>query len=79
MSQEDSEITDSLDGEGETEEETSEEESQEEPRLKYQRLGADVIDILKNDVALCMAVSEKLLVRKNRKVKRKLFQKGENG
>jgi vacuolar protein sorting-associated protein 41 len=61
MSQEDSEITDS--NEGETEEESSDEESQEEPRLKYQRLGADVIDILKNDVASCMAVSEKLLVK----------------
>eukprot|EP01091_Cochliopodium_minus_P012545 TRINITY_DN3820_c0_g1_i1.p1 TRINITY_DN3820_c0_g1~~TRINITY_DN3820_c0_g1_i1.p1 ORF type:complete len:888 (-),score=239.42 TRINITY_DN3820_c0_g1_i1:117-2780(-) len=60
---EDSEISDSIDGEdGETEEtETSEESDDEEPKLKYQRLGADVIEILKNDVASCMAVSEKLL------------------
>ncbi|CAD7699980.1 unnamed protein product [Ostreobium quekettii] len=38
------------------------EEEEEEPRLKYQRLGSDVADILARDEASCLCVSDKMLV-----------------
>jgi hypothetical protein len=55
------------DGEGEEEEEDDEEddeeeEEEEEPKLKYQRLGASMSEILKNDTASCMTVHDKFLV-----------------
>ena len=34
---------------------------EEEPRLKYQRLGASVTEILENDPASCLCVSDKIL------------------
>lgn len=34
---------------------------EEEPRLKYQRLGASVSDILEKDPASCLCVSDKIL------------------
>lgn len=37
------------------------EEEEEEPRLKYQRLSADVADILSGNAASCLCVSDKLL------------------
>jgi hypothetical protein len=43
-------------------EEGEEEEEDEEPKLKYQRLGFSVLDILKDDSATCMHVHEKFLV-----------------
>jgi hypothetical protein len=47
----------------EQDEEDSEEED-EEPKLKYLRLGANVLDILKSDAGSCMAVHDKFLVSK---------------
>ena len=41
--------------------EEEEEEEEEEPRLKYQRLGSSVIEILRQDAASCLCVSSKLL------------------
>lgn len=38
-----------------------EEEEEEEPRLKYQRLGSSVTEILRQDAASCLCVSDKLL------------------
>ena len=35
---------------------------EEEPKLKYQRLGSNVIEILKRDAASCMCVHDKFLV-----------------
>ncbi len=43
------------------EEEQEEEEEEEEPRLKYQRLGSSVTEILRQDAASCLCVSDKLL------------------
>ena len=34
---------------------------EEEPRLKYQRLGASVTEILEKDPASCLCVSDKIL------------------
>jgi len=48
------------DGDAPEEEEEGEEE-EEEPRLKYQRLGSSVTDILRQDAASCLCVSDKLL------------------
>ncbi|PRP83024.1 RING zinc finger-containing protein [Planoprotostelium fungivorum] len=42
-------------------EESSEDEEQEEPKLKYQRLGSSVSDILRKDAASCMTVHSKFL------------------
>ena len=36
-------------------------EEEEEPRLKYQRLGSSVTEILQQDAASCLCVSDKLL------------------
>jgi hypothetical protein len=38
-----------------------EEEEEEEPRLKYQRLGASVTDLLAKTSATCLCVSDKIL------------------
>jgi hypothetical protein len=35
--------------------------TEEEPRLKYQRLGSDVVDLLGKDSATCLCVSDKIL------------------
>ena len=43
------------------EETVGEEEEEEEPRLKYQRLGSSVTDILSQDAASCLCVSDKLM------------------
>lgn len=43
-------------------EETESSEEDEEPKLKYQRLGNSVIEILKKDLASCLAVTSKFLV-----------------
>ena len=43
-------------------EEPEEEIEDEEPKLKYQRLGASVTDILSKDSASCLAAHEKFLV-----------------
>ena len=43
------------------EEEEYEEEEEEEPRLKYQRLSADVAEILSGNAASCLCVSDKLI------------------
>lgn len=52
-----------VDEDGDEEEsEEDEEEEDEEPKLKYQRLGLSVLDILKNDAATCMHVHDKFLV-----------------
>lgn len=48
--------------EEEGEDESSEEEEEEEPKLKYQRLGDNVKEILEKDTASCMHVCEKFLV-----------------
>lgn len=48
---------------GEEGEEEGEEEEEEEPKLKYQRLGANVQELLKKEPASCMVVHEKFLVR----------------
>jgi hypothetical protein len=45
----------------ETDGDALEEEEDEEPRLKYQRLGSSVTDILRQDAASCLCVSDKLL------------------
>ena len=63
---------DEVEGEEEEEEEEEEEgeeedEEEEEPKLKYQRLGSNVGEILKNDHASCMTVHEKFLVCFNNK------------
>ena len=50
------------DAEAEAEEE-EEEEEEEEPKLKYQRLGASVTEILKHDSCSCLAAHEKFIVR----------------
>eukprot|EP01114_Cavostelium_apophysatum_P004970 TRINITY_DN1546_c0_g1_i1.p1 TRINITY_DN1546_c0_g1~~TRINITY_DN1546_c0_g1_i1.p1 ORF type:complete len:976 (-),score=258.51 TRINITY_DN1546_c0_g1_i1:28-2796(-) len=42
-------------------EEEDDEEEDDEPKLRYQRLGANVIEILRKDAASCMAVHEKFL------------------
>ena len=42
-------------------EEEGDEEEEEEPRLKYQRLGSSVTEILRQDAASCLCVSDKLL------------------
>jgi hypothetical protein len=44
------------------EELSEEEEEDEEPKLKYQRLGQSIPEILKKDHASCMAVLDKFLV-----------------
>jgi len=49
------------DEEDEEEEGEEDEEDEEEPKLKYQRLGANVIEILRKDVASCLAVHAKFL------------------
>lgn len=36
-------------------------EAEEEPRLKYQRLGCDVAELLGNNAATCLSVSDKIL------------------
>lgn len=36
-------------------------EPEEEPRLKYQRLGCDVAELLGNNAATCLSVSDKIL------------------
>jgi len=41
--------------------EEEEEEEEEEPRLKYQRLGCDLTDVLAAGAATCLAVSDKVL------------------
>ena len=41
--------------------EEEEDEEEEEPRLKYQRLGSSVTEILRQDAASCLCVSDKLL------------------
>ena len=48
--------------EEEEEEEEEEDADEEEPKLKYQRLGSNVIEILRRDAASCMALHEKFLV-----------------
>lgn len=48
--------SDDDDGDGDAAEE-------EEPKLKYQRLGANVTDILKNDPCTSLAAHEKFIVR----------------
>lgn len=48
--------------EDEEDSEDEEDEEDEEPRLKYQRLGANVSEILREDAASCMVVHEKFLV-----------------
>jgi hypothetical protein len=53
-----------VDEEAEEYEEDEEEEEEEEPRLKYQRLGHSVAEILKRDAASCLAAHEKFLVRR---------------
>jgi hypothetical protein len=45
----------------EEQEEEEEEEEEEEPKLKYQRLGASVTEILKTDSASCLSSHEKFL------------------
>ena len=50
------------DEEGEFEGGESSDEEDEEPKLKYQRLGSSVMEILKRHEASCMAVHEKFLV-----------------
>jgi vacuolar protein sorting-associated protein 41 len=59
-----SEYTDGEDGEEyeSSSEEEDEDGEEEEPKLKYMRLGSNVIEILKEDSATCMAVHEKFLV-----------------
>jgi hypothetical protein len=47
----------------ESEEYEEDEEEEEEPRLKYQRLGLSVAEILKAEMASCLAAHEKFLVR----------------
>jgi len=47
--------------EEEEEEEEEDVEDEEEPKLKYQRLGSNVIEILRRDAASCMALHEKFL------------------
>ena len=42
-------------------EEEEDAEEEEEPRLKYQRLGSSVTEILRQDAASCLCVSDKLL------------------
>lgn len=42
-------------------EKSSEETAEEEPRLKYQRLGCDLTDVLAAGAATCLAVSDKIL------------------
>jgi hypothetical protein len=63
---EEEEYTDEEGSEEQSEEgtgsEDDEEDEDEEPKLKYQRLGANVMDILKRDSASCMAVHDKFLV-----------------
>jgi hypothetical protein len=49
--------------EGEDESDEEDEGEDEEPKLKYQRLGFSVLEILKDDSATCMHVHEKFLVR----------------
>eukprot|EP01117_Protostelium_nocturnum_P020637 TRINITY_DN938_c0_g2_i1.p1 TRINITY_DN938_c0_g2~~TRINITY_DN938_c0_g2_i1.p1 ORF type:complete len:911 (-),score=318.10 TRINITY_DN938_c0_g2_i1:20-2752(-) len=58
---EDEEIEPLSSSEEEEEEEDEEDEEQEEPKLKYQRLGSSVIEILRKDAASCMAVHFKFL------------------
>eukprot|EP01088_Endostelium_zonatum_P016114 TRINITY_DN4223_c0_g1_i1.p1 TRINITY_DN4223_c0_g1~~TRINITY_DN4223_c0_g1_i1.p1 ORF type:complete len:1005 (-),score=309.56 TRINITY_DN4223_c0_g1_i1:127-3141(-) len=50
--------------EGDSDEESSEgeDEEEDEPKLKYQRLGADVLKILKEESASCLQVHERFLV-----------------
>ncbi|RUS21513.1 vacuolar protein sorting-associated protein 41 [Endogone sp. FLAS-F59071] len=50
------------DGDGE---ESDDEEEEEEPKLRYQRVGADVSDVLKRDNASVMAVSSRFLTELN--------------
>lgn len=49
------------DDEEEDEEEDEESEEEEEPKLKYQRLGSTVADLLKEDVATAMYAHDKFL------------------
>ncbi|XP_078703981.1 vacuolar protein sorting-associated protein 41 homolog isoform X2 [Branchiostoma floridae x Branchiostoma belcheri] len=49
------------DEEEEEEESDSDESEEEEPKLKYERVGNDLSDILRKDAASCMAVHEKFL------------------
>ena len=48
-------------GEAESDEDDDDDEEEEEPKLKYHRLGANVVDILKRDSASCMAVHDRFL------------------
>ena len=50
-----------MDEEFNEEEEIEDEEDEEEPRLKYQRLSADIALILSGNAASCLCVSDKLL------------------
>jgi vacuolar protein sorting-associated protein 41 len=59
MSKEDYESDESYDSSEESEE--SEDEEDDEPKLKYQRLGAAVGEILKKDAATAMSVHDKFL------------------
>ena len=52
------------DGEDDDDDDDDEDEDDdEEPMLKYQRLGNDTMEILEKDMASCMAVADKFLVR----------------
>lgn len=55
--------TDDANGDDDGEVTEEEEEEEDEPRLKYQRLGHTVSEILKKDAASCLAAHEKFLVR----------------
>lgn len=52
------EACDDLEGNEHKEED---EEEEEEPRLKYQRVGSSVTEVLRQDAASCLCVSDKLL------------------
>lgn len=51
-----------------------EEEEEEEPKLKYQRLGASVPGILKEDIAKCLVAHDKFLVTNSHHHTRRLLQ-----
>ena len=48
-------------GHSDTELGDAEADTEEEPRLKYQRLGSDVADLLGKNAATCLCVSDKIL------------------
>ena len=52
----------SISGSDEESSEYDDEDDDEEPKLKYQRLGAGVTEILKSDSASCLTAHEKFLV-----------------